>query len=476
MSLGNSLYQICDWAAANVTQHPTNLPLTSTKASNRLGRTPSQPISNLARSSALGSNSPFQELDSNERHGDDFGAEPSRHQRRNTLPSVTLSEHEAQLLRANLREANVRGKMRPVRSHEDRAAMQFKRRSRSADALREEARHQLSPIQWRRRSGEIEYWRNSAVENPISDYVGQPEATHTSMESTRQPFRSFVPSPSSVHRSVSRESLKQFDFGSLARAKLVNNSTANLEQRVTTLEVKFIDHEYAIAGLQGYKTATAAVSVKAKRRSVHDHFQDPPSSSNSGLSSGQGRTFLASAGGSPVLAEPLDIPVQANRSSNAETLRPLTTIGPQPTTPASLGAPPTDFVTREQFDALRQLVISEQTARRQLEAKIAQLESQLEALRAMTMAAQTVPVPYPTPSPEQRHAIPMVLRKKPARHSLGFSRTRVGSDETSRFSTTDAGDSDTDDGYMDVYETPRETQESHFGLDGPGRSPLGSMI
>jgi hypothetical protein len=159
---------------SNAYQDPHNVTSVESSNNNQPVRTPSQPVSELTRSSALGSHSPkpLEQLEvSNEDLNPSSRTEDpvSRHRRRNTLPSVTLSFHEAQMLAATLGEVGMRPSSKPPLHHSDgELARNLKRRSRSADELREEARsHQMSPIQWRRRSGEIQYWRNSVLENPI---------------------------------------------------------------------------------------------------------------------------------------------------------------------------------------------------------------------------------------------------------------------------------------------------------------------
>jgi hypothetical protein len=106
---------------------------------------------------------------------------------------------------------------------------------------------------------------------------------------------------------------------------------------------------------------------------------------------------------------------------------------------------------------------AEQAARRKLEEKIAELQAQIEGLQNAPHLLRR-PGAYPTPSPEPRLSA-LAFRGQPTRRSIVcFPISRVRSDETSRFSITDADDTDTDDGFLDTYETPRETQDSRFGF------------
>ena len=312
----------------------------------------------------------------------------------------------------------------------------------------------MSAIQWRRRSGEIQYWRNSVLENPISD-PSRSRRDPYHPEPERLPFRNVAPSPSSARRPVSRDSLKQFHFGSFSNGA---ERSGTIEQRLTTLEVKFIDHEYAIAELQGCDIKKPAIAAKVpKRRSVQDIFPEAYDSSR------PGRTFLSSPADSPIPADSLEHSTRHHQSSNTSTIR---TITDKP--------PPSNAITTEQYEALMALLATEQAARRALEETVAELQAQVDELRNASCLPRR-PSAYPTPSPESRHS-PSTLRGQPPRHPLGVPRSRVGSDETSRFSVTDADESDAEDGFLDTFETPRETQESRFGYDSNRGSPTAAMI
>ena len=396
-----------------------------------------------------------------------------RHRRRNTLPSFTLSSHEAQSLAATLGEVGMRPSSKPPLHHSDgQLARNLKRRSRSADELRDEAHsHQMSPIQWRRRSGEIQYWRSSVIENPLPEPSGMRREAYNSLESERPPLRSVAPSPISLHRSASRDSLKHFHFGPFASSGV---HTATVEQRLTTLEVKFIDHEYAIAELQGCNFTRPGVSAKVpKRRSVQDIFPETNDQQPATPFGGHGRTFLSSPADSPTPADDFDHSTRQHRASNAPTLRPGTSIGPSPVVQSDL-PPSSNLITTEQFVSLMALLATERAARRELEERVTELQAQVEELRNASYVPRR-PSAYPTPSPESRHST-SAFRGQPARRPPGFPRSRMGSDETSRFSVTDADDSDAEDGFLDTYETPRETQESRFGFHSARGSPTAGMI
>jgi hypothetical protein len=248
----------------------------------------------------------------------------------------------------------------------------------------------------------------------------------------------------------------------------MDNVPTTLEQRVTTLEVKLIDHEYAIAKLQGYDSEKAANFTRTpKRRSVQDLFQQPQPSSSSGPTEYHGRSFLSPPSDAPVMSSNLESAPPQDRLSNTATIRPEP--ASQAVNPESLGYPPaSSLLSREHFDTLMALLTTEQNARQALEEQVLLLQREVDELRSATVGIYSAHA-YPTPSPESRQA-PLPLRHKPARQPLAFAKPRVPSDETSRFSTTDAGDSDTDDGFLDVYETTRESHDYKSGSGGPSRA------
>jgi hypothetical protein len=367
------------------------------------------------------------------------------------------------MLAATLGEVGMRPSSKPLLHHSDgERAGNLKRCSRSADELRDEVRsHQISSIQWRRRSGEIQYWRNSVVENPIPERRGTERDAYHSLESERLHFRSFAPSPNTAPRSPYRDALRQFQFGSFSDA---GGPTATVEQRLTTLEVKFIDHEYAIAELQGCDiTRPVASAGVPKRRSVKDIFPETSDPQFSTSTASQGHTFLSSPADSPTPADDFDHCPQHHRSSNAPTLRPTTD-----------NSPYSNLITAEPFDAVMALIAAEQAARRKLEDQVSELQAQVDELRNASYLPRR-PSAYPTPSPESRHST-LASRGHLTRRLVGLPRSRVGSDETSRFSVTDADESDTENGFLDSFETPRETQESRSGFESNHASPIASMI
>lgn len=373
------------------------------------------------------------------------------------------------MLAAALGEVGMTPSSKPPLHHSDgELARNLKRRSRSAEELRYEAgSHPTSPIQWRRRSGEIQYWRNSVLENPVPGPSGMRRDAYHSSESEWPPLLSLTSSRSSVQRPASRQSLKQFRFGSYPSAV---GHTTTVEERLTTLEVKFIDHEYAIAQLQGCDINKHETAAKVpKRRPVQVVFAETSDHPFSTQFANLSQTFLSSPADSPTPADDFDRAACQSQSSNTPTLKPIITSGASPG-PHSDVSPSSNPITTETFDAFTALIATEQAARRKLEEQIAELQAQIDEFRSASYAPRR-PSAYPTPSPESRHSI-ITFRGHPTWRPNGVPGSRVGSNETSRFSVTDADDSENEDGFLDTC----ETQESKLGLGSNRGSPTAGMI
>ena len=116
-----------------------------------------------------------------------------------------------------------------------------------------------------------------------------------------------------------------------------------------------------------------------------------------------------------------------------------------------------------------EIIKQEQASRQQLEQKVADLQKELDALRA-PVYAEIRSVSYPTPSPESVHETPLAHR--PLRRSPRFYPQKTPQvNETSRFSMSESieTETDTEDGFQDVYETP---QENRFMFETTRGSPL----
>lgn len=390
------------------------------------------------------------------------------------------------------------------------------RRSRSAGALRETAQfHRLSPNQWERPSDEDKTWRfpfeagRLANKTSNRDADGSPSRPVTRGSNTVQPSESAAPPPPPI-RNKAVQPAQSFDFGPLLLPG--SDDSATIEQRVTTVEVKLIDLEYAIAKLQGYDIARPVASS----RSLHNAHSERGLSSKkiedqSQQSSPSGQfqhsaTFLSSPVDSP--NPPQDEETfqysRHQRASAAPTLRPLTAFHqPSSSTLSDSSTDPRVHQMKPQalasdtysYSHLLTLIQTEQSSRRTLELQVQKLQREVEQLRSSSSYRERdIGEPYPTPSTSsvsQEQQTPSSTQRVltisnssvprshgfPARRdsgpASGTEHSRVQPQETmdheeqspefqSAFDDrSDDGTETDDDGYMDVYETPTETNEGY---------------
>lgn len=418
-------------------------------ANSRVIPVPTQAGGNVTRADALGSHRPTDPQNNLPRTSSDRKRLKSpRHRRRNTLPSLILTEQEAQILAGPKDDLALRSwrEVEPM-------ANRFKRRSRSADALIDMvAGYNPKDASPEDRQSQIAYWRNSVLMNPTPEYRGWP-AVDDELQTSTTRQKDLTP-------------IQTFDFG----LDKPGTQPATLEERVNTLEIKVFDFEYAIARLQGNNIPKPLLHPKAppKRRSIHELF--PPDSEKSTLSSSPAHeptSFLTSPDESPIPASEQEEQFLPDRTSKADTIRPLTARRRSPRRSPEPSPSTSSRLTTSQFDQLMEIIKQEQAARRQLEEQVADLQRELAALHT-PVYAEIRPVSYPTPSPESVHETPVPPR--PLHRSPRFYPQKTPQ-ETSRFSMSDSIDTetDTDEGFQDVYETP---QENRFTFETTRGSPL----
>ena len=384
--------------------------------------------------------------------------------RRATLPSVIITTTERD---------EILGGLSP--GHEDTTAQSVlddnigfaitsgsnpKRRSKSVEGLYSLARsQQLSPLPWqtkRRRSEEIQYWRNSVISSP-SPLI--PDESHDALEQIEE-------KPANEAKSLQHEGghsqgkeedqveRSTFDFGLLATA-IHDQEQVGLEERVVTVEVKLMDLEYAISKLQRRTPSPIEASSKAdlpsskpKQRpepvvrpfrglasaSSSESVSDVDSQERSNHSHNRIRTSHSFSTGSP--KERKSRPISA-----ATTVRPRG--HPQnPPSPAettnsrhvkrgSLTA-----ITTDHYATLVSLLRREQTARARLQEQVNELQLQVQQLLSST------------PQLANESWLHHSYQPSKPNHSGGYQGHGTEYDET-----------DTDDGYGEVYETPTEQTE-----------------
>ncbi|EEP75456.1 predicted protein [Uncinocarpus reesii 1704] len=314
-----------------------------------------------------------------------FKSQRRRPRRRATLPSLVLSTEEGRELASRIaqegsRDGDVSSSLMDRKSIVERplqtTTAQLKRRSRSAYALRESARaHRMSPIQWRRRSDEMKLWRASFGKKVEPDPVlDRPESPITTAEEENDPTEIRVESL------APNGELGQFDFGNLM-SNMQEDNDVNLTQRVSTLEVKLMDLEFAIAKMQGSNISPITPSPIP-----------PPKPMNSAQNADSEHL-------TPQLPHPLrSSPYQDTappRTSPTTTDRPISTATLRPHTAAAHSSPPispypftSPGISVEQYSALTTLVRREQSARKHLEKQVLQLQQEVQQLRASSRSGQ----------------------------------------------------------------------------------------
>lgn len=319
------------------------------------------------------------------------GAMPSR-PRRATLPSLVFLGEETREVYAATQPAktgqNPDGNAE-VNSNKDerqrRNILQAKRRSRSANTLRGLAKyHRMSPIQWRRRSVELHgnHWKSSALETAsVSDQSLRP-GTMTSAASepelTQSSISEAVPEPGP-------ESSIRFNAGDLI-SSMQHDDDVTIEQRLTTLEVKLIDLELAIARMQSHNPKSSSVDR------LHSKQPSPP-----GLVTHQHKRNKSSGSAES----------ETFHASHREEDRPLSTSTIRPNNvhhPPRLKAPSVSSfneaspVSVEQYSALVMLLRREQSARRNLESQLASMQEDIRQLQGVAHNSMSIGTRYPIQS------------------------------------------------------------------------------
>ena len=373
--------------------------------------------------------------------------------RRNTLPSIVLSQQEAQLIARALDQKIARSEQNISRysahcMNETPAIL--KRRSRSADALNELAGTlENQDYQPRGREDEIAYWRNAADQGQT--YIGELAPSPTAAAIKRLTREALTPTQPVAPTS------QTFDFGMPGGT----NDSVSLEQRVSTLEVKVVDFEYAIAKLQRAVPEPLTIAKAARRRSIHDLFPDAQTSGPSNPHISQSGTFLSSSSDSPVDKTSVNFPAQPLRLSRSDTIRP--SVARAQSRPRQLETTAAQTMnSKNNFEIILRLVREEQAARQRLEGQVHALQKEVDDLRA-PVYAYIRPVTNPTPSPESKYRTPLTPKARTLHRAPAFTvhpKSTPAVVETSRFSTSDddLSLSDTDDSnrFQDVYESSEE--------------------
>ena len=420
-------------------------------------RSASVPTNGLLRSSGLASHPPFNPLStpavaaSNSITPQPVRRPPERptRPRSASVPSVIMKTHETEASENANRDVSLPdAQMQGVDTQNIGFAVTNgsnpKRRSRSVDAFRD-TEHRMSPIQWRkvrRRSDEIRYWRESTDMTSLGiKSLGSPEITQ---KDDADPDEGDVP------RSGTQAG--DFNFG-LPEDPMQNQERIGLEERLTILEIKLMDFEYAVSKLQ------AGVTSPSRQRSNPMEIDKHQDSIDSSLSLDLPEALTESSPASP----------RETSRTTSSTFAHETTPKPRPTSVATTlkpGSSPRKIsvdrstrssltgLTIEHYTTLITLIRHEQSARVRLEEEVSTLQQRLDYLSppiASNSHAHSLSQhshSRSTSSQQRRQGFVDAGR-------WGTSRLRQPRRRSSRYSTNET-DTD-DDTNHDVYVTPNFT-------------------
>ena len=277
--------------------------------------------------------------------------------------------------------------------------MSEKRRSRSADALRElllKDQNISQPIEWRA-TDEVKQWRKRLLgiesdapaeitrESNSSDSIFVGGGENPSVEDAPEEGLEYKPPPEPVIPTQPSNPLVESLLTSM------HDPDITLERRVTTLEVKSMDLELAIAKLQ-------AVGRSMSRPSAS--FTD-----NRPFQLGSGDERRPSLPSVPPIPQALSTRerVYSNAAASLPSSRHMSTSTlrgePSYTYPSIQTGGQFEGISVQQYSALVILLRREQTARKALEEQLGELRQELRDLRRSRGVPDSgIESPYPTPN------------------------------------------------------------------------------
>ncbi|KAL5336567.1 hypothetical protein BJX70DRAFT_276678 [Aspergillus crustosus] len=386
-------------------------------------------------------------------------------QRRATLPSLILSDDGSRhaldaVIHPGKGPGN--GNLSPHASSDPeerrRRLRNIKRRSRSAGALRAMAKeHRMSPIQWRRRSVESEYMASTTHGVASDSELSYRPPTRTTVASVSKPSAEVsvfeedeTEEESSPHPSLP-PSLPP-NVGELI-SSMQHDENATLEQRLTTLEVKLIDLEFAIARMQNgrgdtptdsppQKGSKEASRHKRQKSSIHSPPSNSDDSPTSDYVSGAERP-VSTATIRPGISE-----IHRARALQAPSM-------------VSLHSD-SSAISVQQYSALVMLLRREQTARRNLEQQVTGLREDIDRIHQMARDSIGVGVGtmYPIRSIESQEYLRLRPDDSPSsspRHTQEKISSRHGSD-----SDWDRSETRTKDDRSRPWQSARRIEVAHM--------------
>jgi hypothetical protein len=357
-----------------------------------------------------------------------------------------------------------------------------------------QSQHTLQ-AQERRLSDEIKYWRNSVIEDPLPSFA---RSRQEMREEDEEAESTSTQTPTIAARRPSEDATvppPAFNLNGL----MIGNVDASVEQRITTVEVKLIDLECAIANLQGHEVPPRTLLGKPPRRRKALQDLSPQATSRSASNPAilpQSSFDSFSTGSSSSTSESRHNVTTEHRKSVANTVRPGPTAAQFDTSTAAASQQPhpaQPLRSEDEFTKLMAMLTQEQAARRGLEGQLLDLQKQINELRlpAATAAAAAprappTPAHFSTPTSGKRDESPvsakrhtvLPFRTASPRLTLMVTAGRRGGQGEEMGMEMEV-ETDTEDGFLDVYETPTESTDYGFGGGGGGGGidkPRGPMM
>ncbi|KAE8379779.1 hypothetical protein BDV26DRAFT_154705 [Aspergillus bertholletiae] len=335
--------------------------------------------------------------------------------RRATLPSLIFSDDDEtrDALDALIHSdpSGSRSKSPRLGDHDERRRelLRSKRRSRSATALRGLARnHRMSPIQWRRRS--IESYVTSTACGAASDtdlISMRPPTRGTAVSAPQTAVEPSIDGVDPLDDTVDEESIPP-NVGTLV-SSMQHDESVSLEQRLTTLEVKLIDLEFAIARMQTERNEPSPTATSGRKHSQNstEHkrkkstAQSPPSGSDATSSGG-------SAGDRPLSTATIRPSTQHLHRSKTLQSPSISSLSDQH-----------GGISVDQYSALVMLLRREQNARRSLEHEVSGLRSDIQQLQQLARNSMGLKTMYPIQSADSQEFI------RADSNPIGYSQTTL---------------------------------------------------
>lgn len=306
--------------------------------------------------------------------------------RRATLPSVVFSDDESRYGVASSAISDPQEE-RPHMPDQQRRRLllQARRRSRSADALRDlVGDSDMSSSPWPPRTASVP---TSAPDSKYPAYEGSSTSGRSGRPSTGTTVTSVTrasETPSMLESDHAEQVSLPPNVSSLVHT-MQQDDDLTVEQRLNTLEVKMIDLEFAIARMQ---SSPDSANVERPSRRKNSPPSDSPYTRN------KPSAFSGSSDRDESPGPLVQLP--GGRPTSTSTIRPET-INSRTLRPAPSSSSLSEFqgVSIEQYSTLVTLLRREQTARRNLESQVSGLRDDIRHIQRAALQSMELRTMYP---------------------------------------------------------------------------------